>query len=95
MTCQSLTFNHQTRLAVKVVIEDDTGMLAFSLLWSTRVFVLFWYVNRFVTSAQLELAELVRDISDLVNAIGMAANIYLNIADIVARSFAFGIGVRV
>ena len=95
MTSRALTLSHQTRLVMNVIIEDDTGMLAFSLLLTTRLFTLFWHTSRLVASVRFELVELAQATGDLINAIGMAASIYLNVAGIVAKSFAFGMGVRV
>ena len=95
MTTQALMFNHQTRLAVNVIIEDDTGILAWTLLQTTRLFTLFWYASRFGASVRFEVVELAKATGDLINAIGMAAAIYLNLVRIVAKSFAFGMGVQI
>lgn len=61
MTTQSLTLTHQTRLAVNVIIEDDTGVLAFSVLLVTSLFTYLLKVGQFVTVTGQEVSSLVTD----------------------------------
>jgi hypothetical protein len=94
MTTRSLTLNHHTRLAIQIIIEDDTGVLAFSTQWTTKLFTLFWHINRWTSFVSFKLTELNRAIADLLDAIGMATSIYLAALEIVTKSFAFGVGMR-
>ncbi len=86
MTARSLTLCHQTRLAVKVVIEDDTGMLAFSIVLATRLFTLFWQASRFAAAASYEVSALV---SDLKAALDFTAKVLV----IGFNALAYGLGV--
>jgi hypothetical protein len=62
MTSQSLTLHHQTRLVVNVIIEDDTGALAYSILLITTLFTLLRQVSRFMATTKCELSLLVTDL---------------------------------
>jgi hypothetical protein len=62
MTARPLTLYHQTRLAIHIIIEDESGMLAGSILLVTTLFTLVWAVGRFVASASDEVSLLVREI---------------------------------
>jgi hypothetical protein len=61
MNTRSLTLCQQTRLAVNIVIEDDSGLLAFSIVLATRLFALFWQAGRWVSSVGDELSALAND----------------------------------
>lgn len=86
MTARQLTLYHQTRLAVRIVIEDDTGVLAFSILVTTQLFALPWKLGRWLSAADRELALLA---SDFRAALDFTAKV-LAIAFI---SLAYGLGV--
>ncbi len=86
MTTRQLTLQHQTRLAVNVVIEDDTGMLAFSIVLATSLFTLFCQASRFVAAASYELSTLV---SDLKAALDFTAKVLV----IGFNALAYGLGV--
>ena len=46
MSTRHLTVNHQTKISITIMVEDDSGMLAFSLLLMTRLFIGFWQLER-------------------------------------------------
>lgn len=62
MNTHCLTLHNQTRLAVQIVIEDDTGTLALSILLTTQVLALLWQLGQRVISAGYELTAWVQDI---------------------------------
>ena len=86
MNTRSLTLCQQTRLAMNIVIEDDTGLLAFSIILTTKLFTLFWQASRVVSSTRYELSLLVSDVKAAMDFTGKILAIGLN-------AFAFGFGV--
>lgn len=94
MTNRTLTLQQQTRMVVNIMIEDDTGILAWSFSLMTSLFTLLWHVTRFGSAFCFEVTELVKNTSDLITALSMVASIYLSITSIVVKSLAFGMGVR-
>ena len=86
MTTQTLTLNHQTRLAVQIIIEDDTGALTFSILLATRLFVLLYQAGLLISSIGYELSVLTDDFKAALNFAGKVFAIGLN-------SLAYGFGV--
>ncbi len=86
MTTQTLTLRHQTRLAVNVIIEDDTGVLAFSILLVTSLFAHLWRASQFVIATKRELSLL---IIDLKTALDFTAKVFV----ISFNSLAYGLGV--
>lgn len=86
MTTKQLTLHHRTRLVVQVLVEDDTGVLAFSILLTTRLFTLFWIFSRFFTSILDELREMHCDLK-------AAFDFTSKVVAIVLASLAFGSGV--
>jgi len=86
MTTQTLTFNHQTRLAVQITIEDETGALTFSILLATRLFALLYQVSQVVLFIGYELSVLAGDLKAALNFAGKVFAIGLN-------SLAYGFGV--
>lgn len=86
MTIQTLTLQHQTRLAVTVIIEDDTGALACSILLVTGLFTYLWRASRFALTTRQELSSLV---TDLKTAFDFTAKVFA----IGFKSLAYGLGV--
>lgn len=86
MTAQALTLRHQTRLAVNVIIEDDTGVLACSILLITGLFAYLWRASQFMFATKRELLLLV---TDLKTALDFTAKVFA----IGFNSLAYGLGV--
>lgn len=61
MNTRCLTLHSQTRLAVQIVIEDDSGILALSIALTTQALVLFWRLGQRVISAGHEVTIWVHD----------------------------------
>jgi hypothetical protein len=53
-------------MAVTIVIEDETGVLAFSLLMITGILALFGQMGRRGSSMLRELKQLVSDVQEAV-----------------------------
>jgi hypothetical protein len=87
MTTRSLTFHQQTRIAVNVIIEDDTGMLAFSILFVTGLFTVCWQISRVVSALKSELSLLAGDLTVAVDFTG-------KVLVIAFRSLTFGLGLK-
>lgn len=87
MTSRMLTVEHQTRLAVNIIIEDDTGILVYSLLYITTLFTLFKQISRMVSTVSNELSFLVTDYKS-------ALNFTVKVLAISFNSLAYGLGVR-
>ena len=85
MTTAALTLQQQTRIAVKIIIEDETGVLAFSILWVTGLFTLLWRINQWASAFSDELSSLA---SDLVKALDFTAKVLT----IGFTALAFGLG---
>lgn len=86
MNTRCLTLHSQTRLAVQIVIEDDTGTLALSILLTTQVLALLWQLGQPVVSAGYELTAWVQDIQV---AISFTAKVLL----IGFKALSYGLGV--
>jgi hypothetical protein len=86
MTTQSLTLNHQTRLAVQIVIEDDTGALAFSILLATTLLALFRPIGQIVSATGYEVSTWVSDLKAALSFTGKALVIGFN-----AMAYGFGV----
>jgi hypothetical protein len=86
MTTQTLTLRHQTRLAVNVIIEDDTGVLAYSILLVTRLFTYLWKISQFVMTTRRELSLLVTDFK-------AALDFTTKVFAIGFNSLAYGLGI--
>jgi hypothetical protein len=86
MTTQALTLNHQTRLAVQIVIEDDTGALAFSILLVTTLFALVRHVGQIVSATGYELSTWVSDFKAALDFTGKVLVIGFN-----AMAYGFGV----
>jgi hypothetical protein len=87
MTTRRLTLSQQTRLAVNVLIEDETGILSFSILLVTGMFSVLWQANRFFWSIRTELSLLMADAKAALDFTGKVLLIGLS-------SLAYGLGVR-
>jgi hypothetical protein len=87
MTTRAVTFPHQTRLAVSVIIEDDTGTLAFSILLITALFRFFGRTGRCISGVYREGAALVRDIKVALSFTGKVLAIGFD-------ALAYGLGVQ-
>ena len=87
MTASALTLQQQTRIAVKIIIEDETGVLAFSILWVTGLFTLLWRISRLVAAFRDELSSLA---GDLVTALDFTAKVLA----ISFTALAFGLGLK-
>lgn len=86
MTAHSLTLTHQTRLAVNVIIEDDSGVLAYSILLITNLLTYLWKVNQFMTVTRQALTSLVTDLK-------AALDFTVKVFAIGFNSLAYGLGV--
>ena len=86
MAVHSLTLNHQTRIAIQVVIEDDTGVLIFSILVVTRLLALLYRISRFVVSVLNEGLLLANDVRAALSFTNKVLAISLN-------ALAYGLGV--
>jgi hypothetical protein len=87
MTTRSLTLHQQTRIAVNVIIEDETGMLAFSILFVTGLFTVCWQISRIVSALKRELSLLARD---LTGSLDFTGKVFV----IAFRSLTFGLGLK-
>ena len=87
MNTRYLTLCQQTRLAVNIVIEDDTGLLAFSIVVATRLFTLFWQANRWGTVISNELSTLVSDVQTALDFTSKVLTIGFN-------ALTYGLGVN-
>ena len=87
MTTQYLTVHHQTTLAVNIIIEDDTGTLALTLLFATQLFALLWQMGRIAT---LVIYEMSLAFNDFKIALDFSGTIFA----IAFRSLMYGLGVR-
>lgn len=86
MTTQTLTLRHQTKIAVNVIIEDDTGVLVCSILLITRLFAYLWRVSQVVIAIKRELFLLVNDFK-------AALNFTIKVFAIGFNSLVYGLGV--
>ena len=87
MTTRNLILGHQTTLAVHIIIEDETGVLAFSILLVTRLFTCFWHLSQLLVTAGYELSLLV---NDLKAALSFTTKVFA----IAFNSLAYGVGVK-
>lgn len=62
MNTRCLTLNHQTRLAVQIVIKDESGTLALSILLATQLFTLLWQIGQGVVSMGYEWSLWLQDV---------------------------------
>ncbi|MFC1975674.1 hypothetical protein ACFLXQ_04700 [Chloroflexota bacterium] len=85
---KQLVLNHQTRLAVNIIIEDETGMLTFSILLVTELFSLLWHSIQYISGIRHELSMLIGDINTALAFTGKVLQIGLS-------SLAYGVGVRI
>lgn len=86
MNTHCLTLNHQTRLAVQIVIEDDSGTLALSILLATQFFTLLWRIGQGVVSIGYEFSLWFKDVQ-----IGL--NFTAKVLVIGLKALGYGLGV--
>ncbi len=77
-----LTLNHQTKFVVKVIVKDDTQVIALCLFVSLSNFL--WQLIQ-------ELPDLTRAIFDLFDALAMAAAVYLAVGEVIIKSVLWGV----
>ncbi len=71
---------------INIIVEDDTGMLAYSLLLVTSLFAYLWKISRFVTTTQRELPLLMADLKAALDFTSKVLAIGFN-------SLAYGLGI--
>ena len=87
MNTRQLTLRQQTRFTVNIIIEDDTGLLAFSIVLVTKLFILFWQASRWLSATSYELSALTGDVKAALAFTGKVLAIGLN-------ALAYGLGVN-
>lgn len=87
MTTRALTFQQQTRLAVNIVIEDDTGILVYSILFVTSLLMHLKKTIQLVIAAKRELSNWTTDFKSALDFTSKVFAIGFN-------SLAYGLGVR-
>ena len=87
MAAQLTVFNQQTRIAVNILIEDDTGVAAFSITVIIKVLALLRRLFCFVTRTRHELGLFIRDVQ-------IATDFTVKILIIALKSLLFGLGVK-
>ncbi|MBN1991936.1 MAG: hypothetical protein JW953_04485 [Anaerolineae bacterium] len=87
MNTRAITLCHQTRLAVNIVVEDDTGLLAFSIAFATGLFGLFWQVSQWVSVTSYELSASISDVKAALDFTGKVLTIGFN-------ALTYGLGVN-
>lgn len=85
MTSRHLALYQQTRVAVTIVIEDDTGVLVFSLLLVTGILSFFSWCIRGTTTI---IGEFINFAGDVKEAVAFTSKV-LTIA---AVSLEYGLG---
>jgi hypothetical protein len=86
MTARTLTLHHQTRIAVSVIIEDDSGVLIYTIFLITRLFTLLRRTGQLVAAILSELSLLMIDLKAALNFTAKVLVIGFN-------SLAYGLGV--
>jgi hypothetical protein len=61
VTVKNITLNQQTTVAMHLIIEDDTGVLAFSILVATKLFAYFWHLIKWAVMTKNEMSLLFTD----------------------------------
>lgn len=87
MAAQLTAFNQQTRIAVNILIEDDTRVAAFSITIIIKIFALLGRMFRFVARTRHELGLFIRDVQ-------IATDFTVKILIIALKSLLFGLGVK-
>ncbi|MCG3210577.1 MAG: hypothetical protein FOGNACKC_04208 [Anaerolineae bacterium] len=78
-----ISLTHQTRIAINLIVEDDTGSVAQFLAALTAVLGLLVMVSRWVSSVIVWLADFIEAGSFTVKVLAIGFN-----------SLAFGLGVK-
>ncbi len=87
MSVQRLSLQHQTRLAVNILIEDDSGALALTVQFTTYLFYWIWQLI-YVASHVLYEAWL------FIGDVMVATMFSLRVLEVVVQSLLYGIGVK-
>lgn len=87
MNTGALTLQHQTRLAVHIVIEDDTGMLIYSLLLVTSLFTHLKKARQLVIAVKRDVSGWVADFKSSLDFTSKVFAIGFN-------SLVYGLGVK-
>ena len=87
MNTRAVTLCQQTRLAVNIVIEDDTGLLALSIVFVTKLFSLFWNVSQWVSAVNYKSSAWVSDVKAALDFTGKVLTIGFN-------ALTYGLGVN-
>lgn len=85
MTSRSLTLAQQTRIAVNIVIEDDTYTLLYSLLLVTSLFTMLGRIGHRVVHVKREIELFMTDVQA---ALVFAGKVLI----ISGKSLSFGFG---
>ena len=88
LNSRALDLNHQTRIAVSIIIEDDSGVLFFSLILITRMLVRLVQACSFLMEMKHSLEIWLRDLQT-------ALSVTLTLFIIAIKSWAYGLGVKV
>lgn len=86
MTTRTLTLQQQTRFAINILIEDDTGTLACSIFLVTRMLMVIGQVGRWLVATRTEVSSFLADVTTALDFTGKVLVIGFN-------SLAFGLGV--
>ncbi len=84
----TLTLNHQTKFMINVIVEDDTGTLAFCLSFVTSLFALCFRIIQCVSSIGYEFVMVTTDVSQ-------ALSFTTKVFTIAFVSLGFGLGVTI
>jgi hypothetical protein len=87
MTARTLTLHHQTRIAVSVIIEDDTGVFIWSILIVTRLLAFLGRAFQRISTVHREFLQFV---TDFKTAFDFTTKIFV----IGVNSLAYGLGVE-
>lgn len=88
MNRRKVILAQQTTLTIYVLVKDDTGALAFSILVATKLFTFCYYIGHWALMTKAELSLLVIDLK-------AAMDFTTKVFAIVFNSLAYGVGVRV
>lgn len=86
MTVKSLTLRQQTRLAITILIEDDTGTLAMSLVLVTGLMWWLWQTGQTIAGLYRRLAGWAQDFYEAITFTYKVTSIWVT-------ALAYGLGV--
>ncbi|MCB0165396.1 MAG: hypothetical protein KDI79_14300 [Anaerolineae bacterium] len=87
MGVKPVTILQQTRLAVTILIEDDSGGLELTIQLMTKLFVWLWRLVRTMAKVQREFRLLISDIAE-------AAVFTYKVMTIWLVALAYGLGIK-